>query len=118
MRKNPQTQTYTGYTAEKLAENFADAYVKDGVVYWKSNDRTPFEDMVTDFAEAGFVGFESIELTNKARSEQNKAIIAQYCNAQVNRTQEQIAEERFEARAAMGAGVKMVNIFTGERYTT
>lgn len=118
MRRDTKTQTYTGYTAEKLAENFADAYVKDGVVYWKSNDRTPFEDMVTDFAEAGFVGFESIELTNKARSEQNKAFMAEYTKAQSNRTQEQIAEERFEARAAMGAGVKMVNVFTGERYTT
>jgi hypothetical protein len=31
---------------------------------------------------------------------------------------EQIAEERFEARAAMGPGVEMVNIITGERYTT
>jgi len=44
--------------------------------------------------------------------------IREYIQAQRNRTQEQIAEERFEARAAMGPGVEMVNIITGERYTT
>ena len=41
-----------------------------------------------------------------------------YRQAQATRTPEQIAEERFEARAAMGPGVDMVNMFTGERYTT
>ena len=33
-------------------------------------------------------------------------------------TQEQIAEERFEARAAHGPGVELVNVITGEKYTT
>ena len=44
--------------------------------------------------------------------------LANYREAQRQRTQEQIAEERAEARAAMGPGVKMVNILTGETYTT
>ena len=42
----------------------------------------------------------------------------EYRVAQQNRTPEQIAEQRAEARAAMGPGVEMVNIFTGEKYTT
>ena len=44
--------------------------------------------------------------------------LAEYREAQQNRTPEQIAEERYEARAAMGPGVEMVNMFTGETYTT
>ena len=44
--------------------------------------------------------------------------LAKYREAQRQRTPEQIAEERAEARAAMGPGVKMVNILTGETYTT
>ncbi len=44
--------------------------------------------------------------------------LANYREAQRQRTPEQIAEERAEARAAMGPGVKMVNILTGETYTT
>ena len=118
MRINPRTNNYTGYSAEKLAENFANAYVQDGVVYWKSNDNVPFEDMLTDFADAGFIGRESIMLSEQARDAQNQAFFAKYREAQAERSPEQIAEERFEARAAMGPGVDMVNIFTGERYTT
>ena len=33
-------------------------------------------------------------------------------------TDEQIAEERYEARAAHGAGVELVNVITGERIVT
>jgi hypothetical protein len=44
--------------------------------------------------------------------------LAEYKQAQLRRTPEQIAEERAEARAAHGPGVKLVNVFTGESYTT
>ena len=43
MRRDSNTNTFTGYTAEKLAENFEGAYVKGGVCRWKSNDQVPFE---------------------------------------------------------------------------
>ena len=41
-----------------------------------------------------------------------------YRQAQAERTPEQIAEERMEARAAMGPGVDMVNMFTGEKFVS
>jgi len=116
MRRDSRTQTFTGYTAEKIAENFANAYIQDGVVYWKTNDRSPFEDMLTDFMEAGFISQENVDLTIEAKKAQDKAAIAEYIKAQANRSEEQIAEERAMARAAFGAGEKMVNIFTGETY--
>lgn len=118
MRRDSKTNTFTGYTAEKLAEQFEDATVKGGVVRWNSNNSVPFEDMLTDFAEAGFIPFVTIGTSLEAREVDNKAFFAEYRKAQANRTEEQIAEQRFEARAAMGPGVEMVNIFTGERYTT
>ena len=40
----------TGYTAEKITENFADAQFDGDVVRWISNDNVPFLDMLTDFA--------------------------------------------------------------------
>ena len=116
MIRDSRTQTFTGYTAEKIAENFAKAYVKDGVVYWKSNDRSPFEDMLTDFSEAGFITDVNVILSVQAKKEQDRAAIADYIKAQANRSEEQIAEERFEARAAFGPGEKVVNIFTGETF--
>ena len=116
MLRDSRTQTFTGYTAEKIAENFANAYIQDGVVYWKTNDRSPFEDMLTDFMEAGFISQENVDLTIEAKKAQDKAAIAEYIKAQANRSEEQIAEERAMARAAFGAGEKMVNIFTGETY--
>lgn len=118
MRRDSKTNTFTGYTAEKLAEQFEDATVKGGVVRWNSNNSVPFEDMLTDFAEAGFIPFVTVGTSLEAREVDNKAFFAEYRKAQANRTEEQIAEQRFEARAAMGPGVEMVNIFTGERYTT
>lgn len=118
MRRYPNTNTFTGYTVEKLTAQFEDAYVKDGVVYWKSNNRSPFEDMLTDFMEAGFITEENIKLTVAAKAEQDRKAIAEYIAAQSERSKEQIAEERAMARAAMGPGVDMVNIFTGEKYRT
>ena len=118
MRRDSKTNTFTGYTAEKLAEQFESATVKGGVVRWNSNNNVPFEDMLTDFAEAGFIPFVTVVTSLEAREVDNKAFFAEYRKAQANRTEEQIAEQRFEARAAMGPGVEMVNIFTGERYTT
>ena len=115
MRRDPKTQTFTGYDADKLAKNFADAYVADGVVRWKSNDRVPFEDMITDFVEAGFINSESIELSKEARSTETSALLKEYAAAQAARTPEQIAEEQFEMGAAFGPGVEVVNIVTGER---
>lgn len=118
MRRDTRTQTFTGYTAEKLAEQFEEAYVHEGVVYWMSNDRSPFEDMVTDFMEAGFISQENVDLTVAAKTDQDRAAIADYIKSQSTRTEEQTRLDRFEARAAVGEGVNMVNIFTGETYTT
>jgi len=80
--------------------------------------RPLMSDAMAELLEAGLVDQECVDATATARSAHCEWSIGIYRTAQKNRTQEQIAEERFEARAAMGAGVDMVNIFTGEQYTT
>ena len=49
--------------------------------------------------------------------EQDEALDA-YCKAQAERTPEEIEAQRRAARAAHGPGVDMVNVVTGERFTT
>ena len=80
MRRYPNTNTFTGYTTEKLVEQFEGAYIKDGVVYWKSNDRSPFEDMLTDFYEAGLIKEEMIKNTINAKAKQDEEAIMAYIN--------------------------------------
>ena len=73
-------------------------------------------DAMKELLDAGLCTELDVLLTQQARDVSNKKAIAAYIKAQANRTEEQIAEERFEARAAFGAGEKVVNIFTGETY--
>ena len=80
--------------------------------------RPLMDDAMEQLLEAGLVDQATVEITAEARDVYTEKSIAEYIEAQKNRSAEQIAEERFEARAAMGPGVEMVNIITGERYTT
>lgn len=97
--------------------NFASqASFVDGVMRWNSNDRVPPEEYVDMAIKEGYPVDKA--KCDAARSVDLKAFLASYRKAQAERSPEQIAEQRMEARAAMGEGVKMVNIITGEKYTT
>ena len=99
-------------------EHFADTHITNGEVRWNSNGRCLPKDCVQDLVDAGLVTRNQQMITDYAREAEMKEFFEAYREAQKNRTPEQIAEERFEARAAMGPGVKRVNIITGETYTT
>ena len=93
----------------------------DGAIGWLMNDgefRPLMSDAVAELKDAGCIDEATVTRTAVARKLYTERTLAEYATAQKNRTAEQIREERAEARAAMGAGVDMVNIFTGERYTT
>jgi hypothetical protein len=85
-----------------------------GVYRWKSSDNVPPTDILEG---AGFTEAE-LKINGLARDHQITQSLLKYAEAQKNRSDEQIAEERFEARAAMGPGVDMVNVVTGEKWTT
>ena len=79
----------------------------------------PFnKESVKELLEKGYINEITAEATNKAYKEYLADFFADYTKNQANRTQEEINEQRSEARAAMGSGVKMMNIITGETYTT
>ena len=80
--------------------------------------RPLMSDAMQELKDAGLVDQTTVTRTAVARDIHTTATIAEYRTAQLNRTAEQIREERWEARAAMGPGVEMTNILTGETYTT
>ena len=84
----------------------------------KSEFRPLNEEQVKELFEAKLITEVTVEATNKAYKEYLADFFAEYTKNQANRTQEEINEQRFEARAAMGSGVEMINIITGEKYTT
>ena len=105
----------TGYTAKQIIENFADAYVDmDDVVRWRSNDKVPFLDMVTDFATLGFIADFQVELSENTRKIEQTAFLKEYMFAQANRSEEEKNEERMMAQAAFGSDARVVNVITGE----
>ena len=102
--------------------NRGEVHTQDGACGWYFESTGEFRPLMSDamaeLREAGLVDDATVERTAEARDVHTQKFLEEYRIAQANRTAEEIAEERFEARAAMGPGVEMVNIVTGERYTT
>ena len=101
--------------------NEGDVRFVDGAVGWIMKDgefRPLMSDAVAELHDAGYISSITVEATAIARDRYVQRTLAEYAEAQQNRTPEQIAEQRAEARAAMGPGVEMVNILTGEKYIT
>ena len=98
-----------------------EVHFQDGAAGWLFDSgefRPLMADAMKELHDAGCVDDACVLSTLTAREAYVEQSLADYRLAQAQRTPEQIAEERFEALAAMGPGVKMVNMFTGERYTT
>ena len=101
--------------------NEGDVRFVDGAVGWIMGDgefRPLMSDAVAELHDAGYISSITVEATAIARDRYVQRTLADYAEAQQNRTPEQIAEQRAEARAAMGPGVEMVNILTGQKYIT
>ena len=98
-----------------------EVHFKDGAAGWLMDDgefRPLMDDAMEELHSAGLVSDDCVTITRDQRDEWTERSLAEYRTAQSQRTPEQIAEERFSARAAMGPGVEMVNIITGERFIT
>tara|TARA_R110002073_G_scaffold135159_6_gene283197 strand:+ start:973 stop:1257 length:285 start_codon:yes stop_codon:yes gene_type:complete len=94
-----------------MSEKYIDAA---GIIRWVSNDQVPPADII---AEMGFCRATVANL-NAARTEDLRVFLLARSEARANISKEQLAEERFEQRAAFGPGVKLVDIFTGEETIT
>lgn len=87
-----------------------DAYWKDGALHWHSNDAV-VPTWVFDEAYC-----EMPAKQKAAREADEEAFIAQYRKNRSNRVLSD--EERFEMRAAFGPGETVVDVFTGQKFTT
>jgi hypothetical protein len=89
-----------------------ETYEHDGALFWKSNDRpVPMHVFKEAQLDAPATQRDCCEASDREFIEAYKA-------SQRQRSPEAIAEQRREARAAMGPGVTMVNVITGERFRT
>ena len=98
-----------------------EVHVQEGAVGWLMSDgefRPMMSDAVAELKDAGLICATTVVRTEVARKLYTQKTLAEYTAAQKNRTAEQIQEERWEARAAFGPGETIVNMITGERYTT
>ena len=91
-----------------------EAYTEDGKVWrWAESDNVVREDTAMEFG----IPIDPAA-TAKASEADLDRTVANYRAAMAARTPDQVAEERAEARAAMGPGKTMVNVLTGETWTT
>jgi hypothetical protein len=101
--------------------NNGEVKMQNGAAGWLFDSgefRPLMADAMAELLEAGLVDIQTVEITAVAREASLKVVFAEYRTAQANRSPEQVAEERMMAAGAMGPGVDMVNVFTGETYTT
>ena len=118
MRENIQ-QGLLDRIKQETAENWSGAYLdRKCIVRWKSNDRIPFADMLHTFVIARLITQEVADDSEVLRQEEESVYIARYIEARNNRTPEQVAEERAEARAAFGPDETIVDVMTGETWTS
>jgi hypothetical protein len=94
---------------------------RNGAAGWLMEDgefRPLMDDAMKELHDAGLVSADCVAITRDQRDEWTERSLAEYRVAQSQRSPEQIAEERFEALAAYGPGETVVNIITGEQFTT
>lgn len=84
------------------------------VCRWNSNDRVPFEDMLTTFLNQGLI--DQLVFANSVRT--REAEVDEFLAEYRRNYRGPSAEERFEARAAHGPGVVLMDMVTGHRWTT
>lgn len=82
------------------------------VVRWNSNDHVPFDDMLKDFEDAGWIDALTRLNSNNTRKLEDAEFLENYRRNYKGPTD----EERFEARAAFGAGAEVVNVITGQKW--
>ena len=104
--------TITEYRRAIAYGAYSNAEEAHTVLRWQSNDRP----VPMDIMEASeWSHIDSHRLTHNA---EQAASIAEYIESRKHISDDQRAEEAFERRAAFGPGEDVVDVFTGERYTT
>ena len=85
------------------------------VLRWNSNDRCIPHDIMQELLRYGMVNKITVETTRIVEQEEIDAFLNEWIENRKNRSEEEVAEEHAEMRAAFGPGETVVNILTGER---
>lgn len=103
--------------AERVINKFAShAVVIDGVVTWKSNGQVPPKEML-DFWK--YLGYDfDYQKSIEVQESQISMALQEYRERQNHLSSEDKALQIHEARAAVGPGVKMIDVITGRTFTT
>jgi hypothetical protein len=104
--------TITEYRRATAHGAYSNAEEAHTVLRWQSNDRP----VPMDIMEAS--DWFHIDSHRRTLNTEQAESIAAYTESRKHISNEQRSEEAFERRAAFGPGEDVVNIFTGERYTT
>jgi len=99
----------SAYSREEIVEmSYLDV---DGILRWKSNDNVPFREELTAYFGKDVA---AIERCCEAREKAVAAFLEKYRRDYTGSSD----EARCEARAEFGAGVTLVNVLTGTKWTT
>lgn len=97
--------------ATRMADKFdTDAYVKNGVVRWKSNDQVPPDDILELWEHCG-KPFDC-ELSKVYSRDETAQALEAYRQRMANHTYTD--EEKAEMRTAFGPGATVVDVITGQ----
>ena len=139
MWKNPETgkfekkfffelkyDTFVGKPKEEVISQFENVtYTTDGVVRWVKSDNVVPEDFLHDFRDLGLIPSEFIEKSLVAKDIDMERHVSEYIESRKRWKEEDPVgydeaqrEMMFEASAAMGPGEDMINVITGEKFTT
>ena len=109
---NDPSNVYHREATRVAAKLDTDATISDNVMRWKSNNNVPPKEII-DLAE--FLGFAvDVDKCRLFRDADTKDFLDAY---RANYTGP-CDEEKYEARAAFGPGVELVNAITGHKWTT
>lgn len=110
----PSPEGHVLHLDEARREFETEAHVDDGVVRWNSNDHVPPADCLIVFEMAG-CEFDP-KKSEAVRKAETRDAINRYRESRRNYVPD--AEERFEMRAAFGPGETVVDVITGQKFTT
>jgi hypothetical protein len=104
----------TVFTKHEYGQLFtSQAYERDGVWYWATNDAP----VPLDAAKGYSIPIDTVKQQAALAAHYDK-VVGDYKRMQARQTAADKAEQRAQARAAHGPGVKLVDVFTGETFVT
>jgi hypothetical protein len=110
----PRYQRELGASIALKAGFFEDAYLVDNVPHWKTGNRIPPKDILEFWHYCGLpFDFEKATIEREAETDR---FLTEYRARMANYVPSD--EEAFEMRAAFGPGEIVVNVITGQRFST